>query len=500
MTKKPLTDEAVNNVAWQAAVSGSSLVLKAAILVLLARNIPAAQFGLIAAATVITSIATDFSQMGVHRALVQRLTLTTDHIRSAFAISLLSGIVAATAIFFAAPLFAALFRIEETESFIRFLAATLLFAGMAAVSASLLQRERRFRTLGFVDLASYLLGFGFVALPMAFMDYGAWALAIGQMTQVVSRTAGLFLVRMPALAIIPRMTESKELLITGVGFSAGQIGNFLATQADYFIVGRWLGAEALGLYSRAYQFLMLPAHLFGTVTSTVLFPTIASIQDQPQRVAGAYVRALGVIAMLTLPVSGALAILAPELILFLLGPQWVKMIVPFQILIVTLLFRTSYKISDAVTLAMGSMYNRARRQFIYAGAVTAGSLVGLQFGLPGVAVGVGAAVILNYLLMMNLARAVTGLTLRPVFMVQLRQVAAAAVMVVPLWIAAAATRHLGLPDYCVLAIASVTGLAASCLAWFRFRAIFGPEGQWLHDLAARKLAAFLAKRSTDRAN
>ena len=495
MTGKPLTDEAVNNVVWQAAATGSSLILKAAILILLARNIPPAQFGLIAAATVITSLATDFSQMGVHRALVQRLTLLTNHIRSAFAISLLTGTLAAISIGLTAPFLAAIFRMDQSEQFIRFLAATLLFTGIAAVSSSLLQRERRFRALGLVDFGSYLLGFGLVALPMAILDYGAWALAIGQMTQVVSRTIALLALRRPAFALIPHVKESKELLRTGLGFSAGQIGNYVATQVDYLVVGRYLGAEALGIYNRAYQFLLLPAQLFGTVTSSVLFPTIASIQDQPERVARAYLRALGLIAMLTLPTSGALAILAPELVGFLLGPNWSAMIAPFQILVLTLIFRTSYKISDAVTLAMGSMYRRALRQFVYAVAVAGGAFVGLQFGLGGVAIGVSGAVVLNYAMMLNLAREITGQALRPILAAQARQFAMAAVLVAPLWGTALLARRFDQSDFAVLGLAGLAGLSVAILAWAKFRLLFGPEGQWLQELAQRRIAR-LGKRTS----
>lgn len=497
MTDKPLTDEAVNNVVWQAAATGSSLVLKAGILILLARNIPPAQFGLIAAATVITSLATDFSQMGVHRALVQRLSLLTNHIRSAFAISLLTGTLAAISIGLAAPLLAAIFRMDESEQFIRFLAPTLLFTGIAAVSSSLLQRERRFRALGLIDFGSYLLGFGLVALPMAILDYGAWALAIGQMTQVVSRTLALIALRRPAFALVPRVKESKELLRTGLGFSAGQIGNYVATQVDYLVVGRYLGAEALGIYNRAYQFLLLPAQLFGTVTSSVLFPTISSIQDQPERVARAYLRALGLIAMLTLPTSGALAILAPELVGFLLGPNWSAMIVPFQILVLTLIFRTSYKISDAVTLAMGSMYRRALRQFVYAAAVAGGAFAGLEFGLAGVAIGVSGAVVLNYAMMLNLAREITGQALRPILAVQARQFAMAAVLVAPLWGTAILARSFGQSDLAILGLSGLVGLSVAILAWVKFRLLFGPEGQWLQELAQRRIARLATRSSTN---
>lgn len=494
MSKKSLTDEAITNVSWQAALLGSRLVLKAGILVILARNIPAADFGLIAAATVITSLATDFSQFGVHRAMVQRLELTRAHVSSAFAISLITGLIAAVGIFAAAPWFTEFFRMEGVEVFIRFLSFTLLFTGVAAVSASLLQRERRFRDLGLAEFGSYLLGFGFVALPMAFWGFGAWALATGLMTQVVARTISLIILHPPAIALLPSSVEARELLRTGYGFSAGQIGNFVATQVDYVIVGRYLGPEALGFYNRAYQFLLLPAQVFGTVTSTVLFPTLSSIQDQSERVARAYLRTMGVIALLTLPVGGVLAVIAPELVLFLLGEQWTGMIIPFQILVVTLLFRTGYKISDAVTLATGSMYRRALRHWIYAFAVAVGAYLGLPYGLAGVATGVGAAVVLNHVLMMDLARQVTGISFASVAWVQLRQVPGAAALIGPLWLAVELARGAQFGALAVLAIAAATGLTTLALLWFGLRKIFGAEGEWLQEMAAARLGK-LFKRS-----
>jgi PST family polysaccharide transporter len=490
-----LTQEAVSNVGWQALVMGSNLLLKALVLVALARLMPPSEFGLIAAATVIISLAADFSQIGVHRAVIQRFTLDTAHVRSAFAISLLTGSAAAAVLYTAAPAMAGLLGIAETRPLIAFLALTLAITGISEVSASLLQRDRQFRVLGLIDLGSYFLGFGCVALPLAFLGYGAWALAIGQMAQVVARLTALFAVRLPAMALLPRWRESKDLLIPGAGFSAGQIGNFLATQADYFLVGRFLGAEALGLYSRAYQLFMLPAQMFGKVVATVLFPTFSAIQDQPERIGRAYLSALGITALMILPVSAGLIILAPELVGFLLGANWQGIVAPFQVLVVTLLFRTSYKISDAVVLATGSMYRRALTQYLYAGAVVAGSLAGLRFGLAGVAAGVGAAVVFNHAITLTLARRNTGLAWSAILLAQLRQVPGAVVIAGPVWLAAQWARAHGLPDLAVLAAGGAAGAAAFGAAWWLARPIFGPEADWLASLISSRLAAWKARRA-----
>ena len=110
--------------------------------------------------------------------------------------------------------------------------------------------------------------------------------------------------------------------------------------------------------------------------------------------------------MLTIPGSVLAVLLGPEIIHLLLGggAKWDDVIVPFQIFSAGLLFRTSYKISDSLARAMGTVYQRALRQAVYAVAVVVGAFIGTQYdSLNWVAVGVTGAIILNYLLMAQLS-------------------------------------------------------------------------------------------------
>jgi PST family polysaccharide transporter len=100
---------------------------------------------------------------------------------------------------------------------------------------------------------------------------------------------------------------------------------------------------------------------------------------------------------------------APEIVLVLLGPAWAGVVVPFRILALGMLFRTSYKLSDSVARATGAVYARAWRQAVFAGAVVAGSLIGQLWGVDGVALGVVAAIALNFALMAQLSLRLTGL-------------------------------------------------------------------------------------------
>jgi hypothetical protein len=70
----------------------------------------------------------------------------------------------------------------------------------------------------------------------------------------------------------------QELMYFGGGFIAGRICNALARQGDFIVVARWLGAASLGIYQRAYQFMAMPANIFGLALDKVLFPVMAKLQ------------------------------------------------------------------------------------------------------------------------------------------------------------------------------------------------------------------------------
>lgn len=485
--RQSLTQQTVSGIFWQSGAAGANVVIRAIVLIILARHLPARDFGIVAAATVVATLTQVFSQIGVTKAIVQRFTLTQEHVRSGFAISIFTGVATAILLLLAAPLFATAFGIPEVEPVVRFFSLLLLLHGIAAVPMALLQRARRFRIISGIDLVAFALGFGCLGISLALAGFGVWALAIGQVSQVLIRTVSYFVATRPPIGLWPRWEPSKDLFRVGTGYSIGQIGNLVATQVDYFIVGRLLGAEILGLYSRAYQFLMLPAKLLGRTSQTVLFPSIASIQDQPERVARAFVRATGVIAMVTLPLSGVLILLAPELVTVTLGPRWEAMIVPFQILISTLLFRTSYKISDSVTMAMGSMYSRAWRQWIYAAAVAAGAFIGARWGLAGVAAGVGLAVALNFLAMTQLALKLTGVSAQQILSMHLRHALAAAPVLLSVALAVFYARPRTGSDLLVLAVGGAAAGFAFLVMWWRCRWIFGEDGAWAHSLAASRM-------------
>jgi PST family polysaccharide transporter len=288
------------------------------------------------------------------------------------------------------------------------------------------------------------------------------------------------------------LAAGKDLLTYGFGHSLGQVGAVISQQGDNFLVGRWLGPAALGLYGRAYSLMVMPATAFGRIVMRVLFPLLSQLQDERDRLGNAYERGLAIVALVSLPVSTFLWVLAPEFITVVLGPRWSGVVMPFRMFSISLLFRMSSRISDECSKAAGKVYARAVLIWSYAVLVVVGAIVGQRWGIGGVAIGVSFAMAFNWVSMAWLTRSVTGVSWTRF----LRAHIPAALLATLVALMAAATAHAGrsahLKSLLVLAAAGVAA-AGTAYAAARLRPAFwlGPHGTW----ALRRVEDLLRRRS-----
>ncbi len=478
--------------AWAAWGSGAIAVLKVVVLIVLTRLLSPADFGVVGAALVVIHFSLIFSQLGLGPALVQRPVLEPRHISTAFFASTGLGLVVAALMWVLAPAIAAFFRMDQLVPVVRALAFVFPVAGVSAVAENLTQRELRFRKLANIDVVAYGFGYGLVGVGLAVLGWGVWALVAGQLTQQVLRAAILLGTTPPVLRPRPSWTSFRELLSYGAGLSVARIGVLLANQADNLVVGRWLGAAALGLYSRAYQLMSVPTALLGDVLDKVLFPTMSRVQEDRRRLASAYLQGTALIALVTLPAGVVAAVVARDLVQVAFGSRWLALVPPFQVLALGMMFRTSYRMSDSLSRATGKVYRRAWRQGLYAAMVFGAAWIGHHAGLSGVAAGVLVALFLNYLLMAQLSLTVAGISWLQFFGAQLPAVLLSVVAGAAALAATGAGRHVGLPAPLVLAIASVAAVVASVLtAWAAPTLALGPHGIRIRDTLGPHLMAKL---------
>jgi PST family polysaccharide transporter len=423
---------------------------------------------------------------------VQRSDLEDRHLRVGFTLSVLFGVAAAAVVIIVAPLVADFFRMDGLAPIIRVMSLLFLLQGPAIVAESLLQRELHFRWLAIIDVVTFAIGYGVVGILLAFLGLGVWALVLAQLVQVLLKTASLLVVRPHPKSPSLERGAVEDLLYFGGGFTAARIGNYLAVQGDNLVVGRMLGAEALGIYGRAYQLMAAPAMAFGQILDKVLFPAMAKVQHDAARLAAAYRTGVALIALVILPITGVVFLLAPEVVRVVLGERWMAVVEPLQIFTLGMLFRTSYKMSDTLARATGAIYRRAWRQIIYAVLVIGGAWIGAGGGVRGVALGVLGALGVNFLLMAHLSLKLASLSWRSFGMAHAPSLALAAVLTAGVWALRTVLKGHGVPPLALLITAGVLVLGGIVLLLkYLPRFFLGQEGLWM----LRKLVEYLPARA-----
>jgi O-antigen/teichoic acid export membrane protein len=487
---KSLTDRTLSGFFWMLSGSGIQAVLRTLVLVILARLLTPEDFGLAGAALIIVGFSALFSQLGMGPAIVQRPSLEERHLRTGFTVSMLFGVLIGGLIAISAPLIAGFFRMDGLLSILRIIAIVFPIQGLTVVASGLLKRELHFRWLAGIDIVSYMVGYGVIGITLAAMGFGVWALIGANLAAAgIKATMLLFVQPHPKRPQLEGLAF-RELMYFGGGFTIARVLNYTALQGDNLVAGRWLGAEALGIYGRAYQLLVFPVNLISSMVDQVLFPSMAKIQDDPQRLEAAYRRGISLIALVFAPISVAALVLAPELILVLLGPAWIEVVDPFRILAVGMLFRASYKMSDSVARATGAVYKRAWRQGIYALFVVVGAWIGQHWGVTGVATGVLVALTVNFILMAHLSFSLTAMTWQRFLMAHLPALLLAAFTLLEIGAIVSLLRNLTLPALIILlASSAVTGVTLLILL-YSMPQILGPDGKWM----LRTLTGFVARR------
>ena len=372
------------------------------VLAVLARHITKTEFGLVTATMVVIGVGRQFTEALIRPVIVQREHLSVQDIGTASLISWIFGFALVVSLSFIAPLIGNLFSEPDIVPIITALSFIFLIQAPSLVAEGLLYRELKFSRIAFAEVVSFLLGYTLVGVSLALAGFGVWVLVWACLAQVGIKCIVIVWQRPETLATLFDYRSFRHIVWMSGGFSTAKLLGYTATQVDYLVVAGTMNSAAVGIYGRAYQLVGMPVMLFGQVLERIMFPVYSRLQSDRQKATVHYGHTVALSAMVMAPISVLFVVLGPEIVRVILGPDWSEAVIPLQILACTIVFRMGYKLNDSLTKAFGLVYQRAWRLAIYACAVAAGASGGVLWGLPGVAVGVSFAIVLNFFLMAQL--------------------------------------------------------------------------------------------------
>src|SRR6266498_2178029 len=321
------------------AAQGAKFALNLAYTMVLARLLMPDDFGLIAMVMTVTSFLRVFKDAGLSTATVQREGITHAQVSNLFWINLAVSALASLIMVSTAPLIAWFYREPRLVTVTMALSITFLLSGSAVQHQALLNRQMRFKVIALIEVASMVAGC-LAGVFMAFWGFGYWSL----------------------------------------------VGASLATEFAGLLLGRYYGANSVGIYSRASVLLMRPLEQLLGPINAVFVPTLSRLQAQPERYRRAFLQVFEAIALISFPLTGLFLPLAHPLILVVLGPGWEKAAVIFGGFTMVALYFPLANVSTWLFASQGRGKHWVIALSMVSCVTVASFLAGLPFGPPGVAI------------------------------------------------------------------------------------------------------------------
>jgi len=386
----------------EASVQGGAITMAAQALrffmqmgctMVMARLLSPRDFGLVAMATSFTGFLATFKDMGLSTATVQSRRITHPQLSSLFWINACIGLLLAALTGAVGPLLAWFYGRPQLIAISLVLGSVFLFNGLTIQGEALLKRRMRFGTLAALDLAA--LGAGIlVAVLSAWLGIGFWALVIFSLVPAVCLACGTTIAARWRPSLPTRRSEIRHLLRFGGRMTGFNIVNYFARNLDNVLIGKFCGAHALGLYSRAYSLLMLPVLRINAPATSVALPVLSRLQDDAEKYASYYYRGLSFLVFFSMPAVAFLFLCADQVILVVLGEQWMDSVKIFRALGPAALVGTFNVASGWAYVSLGHVRRQFHAVIVRSVFIVAAFAVGITWGALGVAVAYSAAVCL----------------------------------------------------------------------------------------------------------
>jgi len=374
----------VSGIAWTVAFRWIAQIISWVATLYVARILVPGDYGLVAMATVPIGFARLVEDMGLDAIIIQDRKLSSEQLASLAGSMLGLGVLLTAAFLALARPIAAYFREPAVAAIVAVLSVTFTFDAMQVLPRALLQRDLRFRTLAWLHGLQVTVA-AVVVAGAATLKLGHWALVLNSLISGVVVTAMLYALRPFQVGWTRQLGQIAGSLMSGWRMLVSRGAWYGYSSLDSALIGRALGKDALGVFGFAMTFASLPVTEVSSMVSKVVPGVFSSVQESPRLLRRYFLLLTEAVSYITLPMSVGLALTAEDFVLLALGPKWVDVILPLQILCLYMAFNACQMLISHVLLWTGHFRANMWLNILALVVLPAGFYVGLHWGVPGVA-------------------------------------------------------------------------------------------------------------------
>lgn len=363
---------------------GSKFFLSMVGTVILGRLLVPEDYGLVGMVAVVTGFISVFKDLGLSAATIQRSEVNNEQVSTLFwlNVSLSAGLMVVTAAL--APAVAWFYGEPKLTAITLGYAAGFLFGGLTVQHEALLRRRMRFAALAVAEIVSLVVSI-LVAIALAWRGASYWALVSSQLALGLTYLIVIWSASRWRPGLPVRNSGVRSMLAFGGRLTGFSVVNYFSRNLDNMLIGRFWGAEQLGLYARAYQLLLLPIDQINTPITSVAMPALSRLKDEPERYRSAYLRLLEKVALLTMPTMAFMIASSEQLIHIMLGDKWLGVSKIFALLGIAGLVQPIANTTGWLFITQGRTADMFKWGMIGSTIIIVAIVGGLSWGAVGVA-------------------------------------------------------------------------------------------------------------------
>lgn len=328
--KKSLSERVLQASFWTFLLHGGARTLALIRNVVLARLLSPQDFGLFGIALVVLSILDRFSNTGLRSAVIQKDEDVREYLDSVWSVHVLRGAALASGLLFGAPYIAEFFEEPDAARLIQMLGLAVLLAGIVNPGVLYYQRELDRKPL-FLQHSGAKIADLATSIVLAFVLRSAWALLFGALAARLTQVILSYVLHSYRPRFRIDWRKARELGRYGRWVFLNNALFFLAYRGDNFLVGKILGAPALGIYMMAYSISEVVTVEISRIATEIGFPAYSRVQGEKNRLQKAFSMAIVLVGSIAFPVALTLWLLAEPVTTVILGERWseVEIVLPF---------------------------------------------------------------------------------------------------------------------------------------------------------------------------
>lgn len=288
-------------------------------------------FGSIALVLVVITILQVFVDSGLGNALIQKKDSDNKDFSTVFYFNIVFCIILYGVLFFLSPIFAAFYNNPDLTPIIRVLGLTIVISGVKNVQIAYVSKNMLFKRFFFSTLGGTIFA-AVAGLVLAYSGFGMWALVVQSVSNTAIDTVILWITVKWKPEPYFSFKRLKVLFRYGWKLLLSSLLDTCYNQLRSLIIGKKYSEEDLAFYDRANQFPGFITANINTSIDSVLFPAMADVQDDKERVKSMTRRAMKTSIFLMAPMMAGLACCATPIVKIVLNDDWLPL-VPYMIIL-----------------------------------------------------------------------------------------------------------------------------------------------------------------------